>query len=287
MGNKQSKKPGRRRAKMLTPELMQPYYNITDTYYQNKSLYLIDNEDNKTNLLIYNTESDTKEKKVIKTRYPLDWGTCIAQLPNGKLFCYGRRDPLSGITLIVDENGEIEKLPYGWHCSFSSAIYYNNSVYCFGGFDYNQLFLKYSNRFDLVQKRWITLNDIPKADASCTGIAFKGNILITGHWNTYLLLYSIDINSFSKIPFDYPKMENKILVNAGRRLFLIGRLVIYESDTERYTHWRWITRASAGFDFHQVNSTYCSGAIYTGYITTKKNFYFKFNLDEKRITELL
>mmetsp|Transcript_6985 Transcript_6985/g.6835 ORF Transcript_6985/g.6835 Transcript_6985/m.6835 type:complete len:100 (+) Transcript_6985:849-1148(+) len=74
--------------------------------------------------------------------------TCIALLPNGELFCFGDRN-FTGITLIIDKNNKVRVLPSGVHCMYSSAIYFNRNVYCFGGTNDNYYNLALSARFDL------------------------------------------------------------------------------------------------------------------------------------------
>ncbi|CAG9334786.1 unnamed protein product [Blepharisma stoltei] len=272
------------------PKLMQTYQNYASTLNQGDSLYLIDRWNNRTNLLVYNTVSDSKQTKILKTPEPLDCNTCIAQLPNGKLFCYGKNFPISGITLIIDENGGVQKLPSGVSCYWSSAIYFNNNVYCFGGIGRHMNALALSRRFDLDRNRWVELASMPQADCSCSSVIFNGNILISGSCYRSLLLYSIDIDSFSTIPSNFKANTLKILICAERRLYLIecdfyGKL--YESDIGSYTFWRIIGRSASFFPFSfQVYWLYNAGQIYIGSIKSNMIAFFKFNLDEQNIVEL-
>ncbi|CAG9330666.1 unnamed protein product [Blepharisma stoltei] len=84
------------------------------------SLYNITKKES-SNLCIYNIESQSREFKILKTSMQLDFYACVAQLPNGKLFCFGDF-PVSGITLLIDLNGGIQQLPSGTPCFNSSAI---------------------------------------------------------------------------------------------------------------------------------------------------------------------
>ncbi|CAG9313485.1 unnamed protein product [Blepharisma stoltei] len=233
--------------------------------------------------MIYDTENDSKEVRILETPEPLDWGTCIAQLPNGNLFCFGKDYPYSGISLIIDENYRVRQLPSGTPCRCSSAIYFNNSLYCFGGENNNRA-LTLSERFDLNENRWIKLKPLPKADYNCTSVIFNGNIVISGRENKNLLRYSIGSNTFATIPYDFQAEKCKILISA-ERLYLIEceNGSIYESELSNDTVWRRIGDSIIDY-FYQVYLSYNKGGINiaTGYILNC----FKFNLETKRLTKV-
>ncbi|CAG9326577.1 unnamed protein product [Blepharisma stoltei] len=69
-------------------------------------------------------------------------------------------------------------MPSGTPCYYSSALYFDRSVFCFGGSNGNHLAL--SERFDFNQNCWIKLAALPKADIKCHCIILNGNILIAG-----------------------------------------------------------------------------------------------------------
>ncbi|CAG9333584.1 unnamed protein product [Blepharisma stoltei] len=77
-----------------------------------------------------------------------------------------------------------------------------------------------------------------KVDFICHSIMINGNILISGYFKRNLLLYSIDIDSFSIIPYKFAEYKRKILINA-ESLYLIECLgSIYKSEFRSYTNWR-------------------------------------------------
>ncbi|CAG9322363.1 unnamed protein product [Blepharisma stoltei] len=263
------------------PPLMQAYQDYLNAYQQKTSLYntTIDKY-NKTNLIIYNTETETEEVKIFQTPESLDVGTCITQLPNGKLFCFGNYYRHSGITVLIDVNGGFEVLPSGTPCGYSSCIYFNSSVYCFGG--ENGIVLNLSSRFDLDQNRWIQLPPMPKADYQCNSIIFNGNILISGYENRNLLLYSIEIDSFSTIPLELARERRKILINA-ERLYLIECCLgsIYESEVGIYSNWRRIGKSKINCVSSQVYCSYNKGRICISNLERTGKEYYCFNLDQK------
>ncbi|CAG9316863.1 unnamed protein product [Blepharisma stoltei] len=269
------------------PPLMKSYQDYINAYQQKTSLYNItaDDKNNRTCLHIYKTETETQEVKILQTPQPLDSGTCITQFPNDKLFCYGN-NLLSGITVLIDANGGAEVLPSGTPCSFSSCIYLNNSVYCFGGFSSKLLTL--SSRFDLDRNRWIHLTPIPRADCLCNSVIFNGNILISGYENSKILLYSIDIDSFSTIPYEFEEEKRKILINL-ERLYLIECSYgsIYESEIGSYSNWRRIGKSAIDYPF-QVYCSYNKGFICISTISSFSSAreYYYFNLDQKIIIDV-
>ncbi|CAG9322837.1 unnamed protein product [Blepharisma stoltei] len=135
---------------LYDPPLMQAYQDYLKAYQLKTSLYNLREDSNGTNLIINNTETETQEVKTLQTPEPLDKTTCITQLPNGKLFCFGNNKH-SGIAVLIDVDGGVEVLPSGTPCSGSSCIYFNNSIYCFGGRDENDYAFTLSIRFDLDQ----------------------------------------------------------------------------------------------------------------------------------------
>ncbi|CAG9324883.1 unnamed protein product [Blepharisma stoltei] len=263
----------------------QAYQDYTNAYRQKTSLYTIDNDLNRTNLIIYDTENDSREVRIVDTHESLDLGTCIAQLPNGNLFCFGKDSPIiSGTTLIIDENYRARELPSGTHCYSSSAIYFNNSVYCFGGIN-NKGSITLSERFDLNKNRWTKLKSLPQADHGCKSVMFNGNIVISGY-NKHLLRYSIGKNTFAKIPYDFKEFKQKILLSA-ERLYLIEcqNGSIYESELSSDTAWRPIGDSIIN-SFHQIYVSYNKGGINIALIYSVVISYFKFNLEGKILTKL-
>ncbi|CAG9322361.1 unnamed protein product [Blepharisma stoltei] len=264
---------------------MQAYQDYLNAYQQKTSLYNITkDEENRTNLIIYNTETDTQEVKIFQTPKSIDVGTCITQLPNGKLFCFGNYE-LSRTTGLIDVNGGIEVLPSGTCSNCPTCIYFNNSVYSFGGD--NEKGLTLSSRFDFDRNRWIQLAPMPRADYRCNSIIFNRNILISGWYNTNLLLYSIDIDSFSTIPYEFKVYTRKILINA-ERLYLIECMQgsIYESEIGSYSNWRRIGKSKIDCNPDQVYCSYNKGGIYISNIQGTCKSYYYFNLDKKIIIDV-
>ncbi|CAG9317527.1 unnamed protein product [Blepharisma stoltei] len=109
------------------PPLMQTCQDYLNACQQGTTIYNLGRENARTNLIIYNTETETWISKIFETPQTLEFYTCLTQLPNGKLFCFGSCWQ-TGITVLIDTNGGVEVLPSGTPCQNSSCIYFNNSV---------------------------------------------------------------------------------------------------------------------------------------------------------------
>ncbi|CAG9332770.1 unnamed protein product [Blepharisma stoltei] len=274
--------------------LIQAYQKYTNAYHQKTSLYIIKNEDNnRTDLVVYDTEYEKEELKLLDYLEPLGSDICITQLPKGELFCFGDYPP-SGVTFIIDENLRIQRLPSGTPCFYSSAIYFNKSVYCFGGIDNENALSALSCRFDFNRNQWISLTPIPEADYKCSSIVFKGNIIISGFENENIWRYSIDSNSFATIPSEFGKSKRKILINSERLYLIECEGFIYESEVgDEYT-WNQIT--SSIIDYYAPSQVYCSynkGGVYIGisWSDLSEKFshccsYYKFDFSTKAMLRL-
>ncbi|CAG9320684.1 unnamed protein product [Blepharisma stoltei] len=260
-------------------EITEAFQEYVRAYNQLTSLYLIRRLNKTVNLIVYNTENEIEEVKTLGTP-EIDSTTCLARLPNGDLFCFGNYE-LSGITLIIDNNHRIRLLPSGTPCKYSSAIYYNRNVYCFGGYNHNSpLFL--SSRFNIEKKRWFKLHPMPLKDYSCNSVIFNGNILISGLKNTNLLVYSVYVSSFSTIPYSFTEHIAKILISTAERLYLIEcpNGLIYESGIKDEYNWDIIGNSSIKSWTAQVYSSYNKGVIYI--ITDIQPRYYKFDLEKRQ-----
>ncbi|CAG9316645.1 unnamed protein product [Blepharisma stoltei] len=248
-------------------------------------IYLIEKDKNsRINLIVYNTENRIEEAKWVNPPEWIDECSCAAQLPTHEIFCFGKGYPPSGVSLIIDVNLGVRMLPSGTPCSYSSAIYFNKNIYCFGGIDsYSDLTL--SERFDLNENRWIKLRPLPNSDFSCNSIVFNGDILISGAMSCNLLRYSINNNSFTRIPFRFSENKRKILIDLGK-LYLIecGNGKIYESKFWDETVWEQIGSSIISMKYSQVYCSYNRRAIFIG--CRKPDKYYKFSLDDKIMVNL-
>ncbi|CAG9334790.1 unnamed protein product [Blepharisma stoltei] len=113
---------------------------------------------------------------------------------------------------------------------------------------------------------------MPNADYYCNCIIFDKNILISGAMNRNLLFYSVYLNSFSSIPYEFAEYSRKILINAEIRLYLIESKngSIYESKIGIYTDWTRTADSTLDFNPSQTYCLYNKGIIYTSSLVLKK-----------------
>ncbi|CAG9327945.1 unnamed protein product [Blepharisma stoltei] len=268
--------------------LSKAYNEYITTYHHFSSLYFISEANSKNHLYVYNTESETKENKILEISESLDcFYAAITQLPNGELFVVGKNG-FSESTFIIDRNYEFRKLQYESYYFGSSAIYLNRNVYCFGE-KWNDSQLARSRRYDFDRNCWFDIAPMPQAYYMSHSVIFKGDILISGLENKHLLLYSIDIDSYSTIPYEFSICKRKILINVEERLYLFEcrNGFIYESDVGNEYAWKKIKENIISDNPFHVNCSYNKGGIYIGTLQNDEEpHYYRFSLGLKLMTKL-
>ncbi|CAG9330674.1 unnamed protein product [Blepharisma stoltei] len=266
-------------------QFFKAYQEYKRAYNQTSSIYLTRDNSKTTSLFVYNTETEKEENRLLHFPNSLNSGTCIAQIPNGELFCFGKADPVSGTALIIDGDYNVRMLPSWLSCSNSSAIYFNRNIYCFGGFNENDLTL--SGRFDLEKNRWTQLQALPEPDSCCHTLIFNGDILISGYRSAHLLKYSISSSSFTEIRKTFAACKNKILMNLDRLYLIECGGLIYESEIGNETIWKQITYSIIDYDNPlQVYCSYNKGSIYIGSNYNGQHYYYKFDLSQKEMIKI-
>ncbi|CAG9321994.1 unnamed protein product [Blepharisma stoltei] len=271
--------------KTLDPLIAQAYQEYVKVYHQATSLYRVTpDDDGKNMLLIYDTENEKEEEKELKIPLKLNSVKTITQLPNGELFCFSESNPV-----IIDKKYGFRVLPAG-DPNLEIAIYFDRSVYCFergdrgGGCDDPGVM---SSRFDFDLNRWSKINPIPRMDEKYHGVLFNGNIVISGYWDTDLKLYSIGIDSWSNINYEFGLHKRKILVDSNERLYVIecGGF-IYESEVGDMYTWHWLVKSIIAGFYSSIHCSYNKGGFYILTSSVSDREYCKFNLDQKELIEL-
>ncbi|CAG9335574.1 unnamed protein product [Blepharisma stoltei] len=266
--------------------------------YHDKNIYLIENypyDDNEiqTKLVIFDTESLQINYKAIKTPEALSDGTCIAQLPNNELFCYGNYSPLSGVTITINTKDlSFQSLKIGIPCCSSGCTYYQNSVYAFGGNISEENYLNQTRKYDFSEDQWIELSSMPIASDGCSCIPFRESILVSG-WN-HSKVYRYDINGdiYSEI-LNISAEKDKIVFTGNSRAYIVEQEgSIYESETNDENIWYRIGNSSTGFAL-QSYRTYCNGSILIGMIDDEEDedwdeyyCFYTFNLKSKTLDKI-
>ncbi|CAG9325857.1 unnamed protein product [Blepharisma stoltei] len=212
--------------------------------------------------------------------------TCIAQLPNYELFCFGTEGiPSSGFACIIDlQNYSLKRrLTLGYPCYSSCALYYDGFVYIFGGGNNTKGDLPNFYKFDLQNNRWIKRLSLPISSHSCSSIIFRSNILVSGFSHKHLYQYNMELDSYS-IAFSFESGNSwKILLAENNRAYIIERLGrIYECGAENVYNWNDVGKSSMDW-FLQHYVTYYQNSAYIGINIGTSNLYYKFDFKTKKI----
>lgn len=128
---------------ILPATLEQTPINVKITYFKHRTDILthLDLQN------LYITEHKLNLPEIINSRI------CLCKIPNGDLFCYGNRISLkfSGIAFIITKDNLIKNLPKGKPCTDAGAVYYDDNIYTFGGFDGKDV--KLAHKFSLTQQK--------------------------------------------------------------------------------------------------------------------------------------
>ncbi|CAG9310663.1 unnamed protein product [Blepharisma stoltei] len=272
-------------------------------YEDSQTLYLINKNlelKNKAELSLYNITNFQHSKINIEDYNALTAASCIVQLPNKELFCYGKENPITGITLIIDLNSYTIKkiLPSGENISQAGILYFQKCVYIFGGLETsaagNFTFSKIVQRFDLTKNRWETLLSIPEQSMNCSVVPFKQRILLAGLSNEENIFeYDVNLDSFTKIKLESGEDSYKLLIVGNSRVYLFeGWENVWESEIDNEYFWNKIGKIDYSLIHAQSYRIRCRENVYLGLIEmNEKNIwcysYYKFELKEKRLERII
>ncbi|CAG9310669.1 unnamed protein product [Blepharisma stoltei] len=210
-------------------------------YEDSQTLYLINKNfelENKAELSLYNITNFQHSKFNIEDYNALTAASCIVQLPNNELFCYGKDNPIAGLTLIIDLNSYTIKkiLPSGKNISQAGILYFQQCVYIYGGLGIlstgNYFISTIVQRFDLTKNRWETLLSIPEQSMDSSVVLFKQRILLIWQWSKENIFeYDVNLDSFTEIKMKTDKDLYKLLIAGNSRVYLFeGWNNVWESE---------------------------------------------------------
>lgn len=171
----------------------------------------------------------------IKSSFNMPNNASLCQIPGKKLFVSGGSSPYSSQTFIIDiQKLTIENLPESICRGDTLPTYYNNCVYIFGGCN-NTGILNYVEKFDLVNKAWISLGKLPGNAFNVKTVTFRSYFLMTFYGNSSMLKYKIKENSYEfiwQLSFCY-----SILFRIFKTIYLIEGYKIFTSNEENPYAW--------------------------------------------------
>ncbi|CAG9328483.1 unnamed protein product [Blepharisma stoltei] len=162
--------------------------------------------------------------------------TTMCIIPGNSFFCYGNYPNTANTAFIIDSNNNAPD-----SLSLSGSIYYNSSVYVFGGHT------RYSNvinayRYYLLESKWENLNPLPVQSSFVSCIAKNNKILLSGREHSKIYCYDIIQNSY--IELHSIQLGQKIICENNKNAYVIeAGGYIYEGNQE----WNyWSTIGSSG-----------------------------------------
>ncbi|CAG9315740.1 unnamed protein product [Blepharisma stoltei] len=268
--------------------------SIIYDYYESNYLYFLKEENYHKLIYIFDIENYTTRSKYFRASKYLNCSASAVRMPNNELFLYGsevlkgRNWTVSGSACIYDISScSVKKvLPNGKPCFETGGIYYQSSVYFFGGSDPTQM-LNLAVKFDLTKNRWFSLCALPTATMKCSCAIFKQYILIIGFTPSDLILYDIDINSYSSIlHFDQWPPKSKFLINANEIIYIFeidGKIL--ESEYENIYVWKQIGNSDFNRSSPKDYLIY-ENTVFIVALQINCSLYFSFNLDEKKLRKI-
>ncbi|CAG9334162.1 unnamed protein product [Blepharisma stoltei] len=219
-------------------------------------LYNIKRQSGKTQIWRYDIKTFEIKRWYLWTREPLSRTTCIIELPNGELFCYGNDDPRTGISYIIDlKTMTVKRRVFdGVPCCNAGGLYFQNSVFFLRSI-YGKHPCTRMDKYDIIEDRWKCCFAFYNAMLNlCSCTVFKNSILFCAlNWKI-IYQFDININSCSEILFiDDSVNQFKILFAGNSRAYIaVKQTGIFESDLENQFAWQNVGKFNC--DFHM---NYC------------------------------
>ena len=192
--------------------------NYSDLYYADELIHF--NRDSKELVRIQLPQG---KRRVTTMPYSKNFGiqAAICKLPGDQYFHYGGFTSFFGICsdcYIISSSGIQEYTPYH-HIFSSSACYWEDSVYVFGGC--NVFTGKIACKFELSNKTWSEIQPLPVAMSSTSSISFNECIYLTGYQANSLYSYDPKFDSYSK-ELSLKKDSHKLLCRSNQAGYLIS-----------------------------------------------------------------
>mmetsp|Transcript_15002 Transcript_15002/g.21813 ORF Transcript_15002/g.21813 Transcript_15002/m.21813 type:complete len:372 (+) Transcript_15002:27-1142(+) len=201
-------------------------HDMNNSIYSDNKLFYF--EPNSNTLVVVDLESLTYFKKVLEITQMPGNQAAICNLPLDKLFHCGGNNFNNFCFLLDKKTLEVKELPgYPLEIRETSAVYFNNCIYVFGGSVPTKkegitlgVPTSKSFKFDLNKKEWIEVSPLPEPSAMTSCIIVGNLIYVTGNSLPSLYVYNPFTNSYQ----DTLSLENyqeKVLVYHPKKAYLI------------------------------------------------------------------
>mmetsp|Transcript_9508 Transcript_9508/g.9471 ORF Transcript_9508/g.9471 Transcript_9508/m.9471 type:complete len:131 (-) Transcript_9508:476-868(-) len=104
-------------------------------------------------IIITNLQTFSLKEQKLEIPEAMGIWSSMCLIPGNSHFCYGNyyNKECKGTAFIISENKKIRKIPSGFPCNGAGTIYFQGSVYSFGG--YNMMPLRIVQIFSLAENR--------------------------------------------------------------------------------------------------------------------------------------
>ena len=197
------------------------------------------------NLMIFNPSTLKITQMPINSFEVSRWGSSIVPFSPDKLFIYGgcKNHYYLDDTYIIDLNQQsIEVLPVDIKRRQSTGEHFNNKIYVFGGYGGSNLV--YSSFFDLIQKNWVRISDMPLKSRNISTLSINSKILITGYYSS-LFLYDPAMDSYDKTIMNFEISSQNILFRYGNRIILVNLDKIYFADCSDIGNFEYVSNRTS------------------------------------------
>ncbi|CAG9328484.1 unnamed protein product [Blepharisma stoltei] len=161
-------------------------------------------------------------------------------IPDNSIFCCGYYPTPKKSAFIIQPNKMLKHVadtPFS--IGLSGSIYYNDSVYVFGGSTTSGIWSG-AFKYYLWEDKWANLNPMPLKSTFVSCIAKNNKILLSGREHTKIYCYDIIQNSYNELHNIQQGQWRKIICENNKNAYVIeagGH--IYEGNQE-WKAWRTI-----------------------------------------------
>ncbi|CAG9335217.1 unnamed protein product [Blepharisma stoltei] len=217
----------------------------------------------------------------------------LCKLPNNKIFCYGNIWPeisssLSsprGTSFVINEDFSIIPIKDGKPRSGATSVYYENSVYVFGGWSTKLHIIDRitdsADKFDIEKGVWEALNRMPEPSIYVYTLVYNDSILLSGYNHHKLYCYNIIDNDYSEL-LDLREKCNKVIFEWNYSLYVIesgGN--IWKSDNN-ILEWRWLRNCIAFGEVLSYHSTF----KWSIFFLDSNYWLYKFRLSKEKLEKI-
>ncbi|CAG9331561.1 unnamed protein product [Blepharisma stoltei] len=239
--------------------------------------------DNSKMLLRVSLEDLTIKEAEIAMNQNTNTHLSICKISNSNLICIGGYNPYTSTAFMIYPDNSIKYLAnLSQPCGFSSAIYYKNEVYAFGGYN-NSGYVMTPEKYNISENIWKPLPKISVGANCCTGFVYKNKIFFAGIQHSKVYIYDIQQNSYSVIPIGLNPSKGKVLI-LNRNIFYVieSGSHIYEVGLNDL-NWKAVGSCEPLNNYPVSHFVEFKNCIY---FLNEGSYIYRFDLDSKSVLKL-